>query len=332
MGVATGLLTASQGGIHCPAGGFHIDPWRPVERALITHAHSDHACPGSLRYLCSRPGEMLLRSRLGPEAVIESVAYGETVSLDGVQVSFHPSGHILGSAQIRIERSGEVWVVSGDYKLEPDRTCAPFEPLHCHVFVTESTFGLPIFRWPKEADVFEEINAWWKANREGGKSSVLYAYTLGKAQRVLAGVDAGIGPIVCHGSVSRINAVYRDAGVALPDTAQTDAKLPLVIAPPFAANPAWLRRFHPYSTAMVSGWMRIRGTRRRRALDRGFVLSDHADWPALLAAVRETGASRVWATHGYRGPFARWLSEQGIEAEAIETRFEGELTGEAEEQ
>lgn len=325
------LLERTDDGLYCPEGGFHIDPWRPVERAIITHAHGDHACPGSRSYLTAEPGEVLLRARLGPEAVIETIGYGEPLHLGGVSVSLHPSGHILGSAQVRIERGGEVWVVSGDYKLEPDATCPPFEPLACHTFVTESTFGLPIYRWPKEGAVFADINTWWRANRETGRASVLFVYAAGKAQRVLAGIDASIGPIVAHGAIERVNGIYRDRGIPLPPATLSEGKMPLVLAPAFANNSPWLRRFSPYSTGMASGWMRIRGTRRRRALDRGFVLSDHADWPALLGAIDATGAECVWVTHGYRGALARWIEEHGKRAEVVETPFEGELIGETEE-
>jgi putative mRNA 3-end processing factor len=232
---------------------------------------------------------------------------------------------------VRIERAGEVCVVSGDYKLEPDPTCAPFEPVSCDIFLTESTFGLPVFRWRPEREVFAEINAWWRDNQAAGKASVLFGYALGKAQRLLAGVDPTIGPIFTHGLVERYSRMYRESGIALPPPALvslapagTDWSRALIVAPPMAANSPWLRRFGRISTALASGWMRIRGTRRRRSLDRGFVLSDHADWPDLQAAIESTGAGRVWTTHGYRGPLSRWLQEKGLDAQAVETRFEAE--------
>jgi putative mRNA 3-end processing factor len=310
-----------------------------VDRAVVTHAHSDHACPGSRAYLTAQPGEALLRVRVGGEAPIQALEYGESVRLKGVHVSLHPAGHILGSAQVRIESGGEVWVVSGDYKLEPDPTCTAFEPVACHTFVTESTFGLPIYRWPPEADVFAEIHAWWAANQQAGKASVLFAYSLGKAQRVLAGLlggmDPAAGPIYTHGAVENFCRLYREAGIALAPTTHAGAALPatdwsraLILAPPSANGTPGLigmRRFGPLSTGFVSGWMRIRGARRRRSLDRGFVLSDHADWPGIMSAIRASGASRVWVTHGYRTAVVEWLKQQGIEAQAIETRFEGEL-------
>ena len=305
-----------------------------MNRAVITHAHSDHATPGSRAYLAARPGEALLRARVGGEAAIQAVDYGEAVSLGGVRLSLHPAGHILGSAQVRIESGGEVWVVSGDYKLEPDPTCAAFEPVACHAFITESTFGLPIYRWPPQAGVFAEIRNWWAANQEAGKASVLFAYSLGKAQRVLAGIGAPPGPIYTHGAVENFCRLYRQAGIALAPTthwasapASTDWSRALILAPPSANGThgtTWMRRFGPVSSGFASGWMRIRGARRRRSLDRGFVLSDHADWPGLLAAIRASGASRVWVTHGYRAPMTEWLKQQGRDAQAIDTRFEGE--------
>jgi putative mRNA 3-end processing factor len=319
------MVTLTDRGLYCAAGGFYIDPWDAVDRAVITHAHADHLAPGSRVCVTARSGTPLLRARLGDDVAIEPVDYGETVLRDGVRVSLHPAGHILGSAQVRIERGGEVWVVSGDYKIEPDATCAPYEPLRCHTFVTECTFGLPVFRWRPQAEVFAEINAWWRANREAGRASVLFAYPLGKAQRLLAGVDTAIGPIYAHGSVERYTALYRHAGVPLPATLPLTGSAPgaLIVAPPSARTTPWLRKLGPASTAMASGWMRIRGTRRRLSLDRGFVLSDHADWPGLMAAIEASGAGHVWATHGYRNAVARWLQEKGVDAHAVEARDSG---------
>jgi putative mRNA 3-end processing factor len=263
--------------------------------------------------------------RIGEEGGIQGTAYGERLTLGSAQVSLYPAGHVLGSAQVRIESGGEVWVVSGDYKLEPDPTCAPFEPLRCHTFVTESTFGLPVFRWPAEAETLDAIHAWWRANREEGRASLLFAYPLGKAQRLLAARDRGIGPIAAHGAVERINRAYREAGVPLPEAEPaTPRGAQLVIAPPECHQSPWARKFRDASTALVSGWMRIRGARRRRSLDRGFPLSDHADWPALLEAIGATRAETVWVTHGYRAPLVRWLLENGRNAAAVEARFEGE--------
>jgi putative mRNA 3-end processing factor len=325
------LLQLTDSGLWCPAGDFYIDPWRPVERAIITHGHSDHARAGSARYLAAAPGVQVLRSRLGPDAVIDTLTYGEAVEHQGVRISLHPAGHILGSAQVRLERAGHVAVVSGDYKVEADSTCAPFEPVRCHLFVTESTFGLPVYRWPAQAEVFADVNAWWRANRDAGRASLLFGYSLGKAQRLLAGVDPSLGPIATHGAVERLCRDYRAAGVALPPTTpvneqprDTDWAGALVLAPPLAHGSRWERRFGNAATGFASGWMRIRGPRRRRAVDRGFVLSDHADWPGLLGAITATGAQEVWVTHGYVAVLVRHLQERGIDARGLRTEFEGE--------
>lgn len=326
-----GLVDLREHGLYCAAGDFYIDPWDPVERALITHAHADHLHTGSQAYLTARRGEALVRARLGPDARIEPLDYGAVLALNGVHVSLHPAGHILGSAQARIEHRGEICVISGDYKLAADPTCIPFEPVACHTFVTESTFGLPVFRWPREENVLAEINAWWRANQAAERASVLFAYPLGKAQRVLAGIDAEIGPIYTHGAVEQFNRLYRENGVALPQTyyarsapAKTDWTRALVLAPPLGKTSPWLRRFGDFSTGLASGWMRIRGTRRRRSIDRGFVLSDHADWSGLGTAIQQSNAETIWVTHGYRNVLARWLAENGLDAHAIATRFEGE--------
>jgi putative mRNA 3-end processing factor len=326
------LLRLAERGLFCEAGGFYIDPWQPVARAIITHAHGDHAHWGSEAYACSRECEGVLRTRLGPAAIIRGLDWGEPFEMNGVRVSLHPAGHILGSAQIRVEHHGEVWVASGDYKTDPDPTCTPFELVRCNTFITESTFGLPIYRWSPDAQVFAEIRAWWAANRDAGRASVLFGYALGKAQRLLAGLaDADVGPIYTHGAVERLNRDYRAAGVRLAETRYA-SDLPkkhdfsggLIVAPPSAAGSTWLRRFGDLSTGFASGWMRIRGARRRRALDRGFVLSDHVDWPSLLSAVEGTGAERVWVTHGTREPLVRWLTERGVEARAVASQWKGE--------
>jgi putative mRNA 3-end processing factor len=321
------LVVARPEGLYCAAGDFYIDPWRPVDKAVITHAHADHARTGSTRYISAAPGEGILRSRLG-RIVLHSLAYGETLRVNDVQLSLHPAGHVLGSAQVRIEHKGEVWVVSGDYKVESDPTCAAFEPIPCHTFVTESTFGLPVYKWVRSAELFADINAWWAGNAAQGRASVLFCYSFGKAQRVLAGVDSSIGPIVTHGAVEPLNRVYREAGVALPLTRlvseiadKTDFSKSLVIAPPSAAGSPWMKRFGDYSDAFASGWMLIRGARRRRAVDKGFVMSDHADWPGLNSAIKACGASTVYVTHGYVPVMVRWLQEQGLQALSFETKF-----------
>jgi putative mRNA 3-end processing factor len=324
------LLTRRPEGLYCEAGDFFVDPWRPVARAVITHAHADHARPGHGTYLAAAPAEGVLRARLGPIS-LGTLAYGEALDAHGVRVSLHPAGHVLGSAQVRIEHRGEVWVVSGDYKVEPDPTCAPFEPVRCHTFVTESTFGLPIYRWAPSRETFASIDAWWRANADAGRASVLFCYAFGKAQRILAGVDASIGPIVCHGAIEPLNRAYRAAGVALPDTClvsevkdRAALSRALVLAPPSAGGTSWMRRFPDPSDAFASGWMAVRGARRRRSVDRGFVLSDHADWPGLNAAIAASGAARVFVTHGQVAVMMRWLEAQGLDARAFETEFGGE--------
>ena len=332
------LLRSTERGLYCDAGDFYIDPWMPVDRAIITHAHGDHARWGSRTYVCASECERVLRTRIF-NANVTTRNWGEEFRINGVSVSFHPAGHILGSAQVRVEHRGETWVVSGDYKTEPDPTCTPFEPVRCHVFITESTFGLPIYRWSRQSDTFADIASWWRSNREAGRASIVFAYALGKAQRLLAGLaDIAEGEFFTHGAVERLNRDYRDGGIRLPATTYA-ASVPrghdwtgaLVIAPPSASGSTWLRRFGAASTAFASGWMRVRGARRRRSVDRGFVLSDHVDWPALMDAIDATGAERVLVTHGYRDTVVRALRERGLAAESLASRWEGEGEGENEE-
>ena len=337
-GSAQELVVLRPQGLYCPAGDFYIDPWRPVDRAVITHAHADHARPGHGQYLCSAEGAGLLRARLG-DVRVQTLPWGETLALQGVRLSLHPAGHVLGSAQVRIESHGQVWVASGDYFVsgagDHNPSCSAFEPLRCHCFITESTFGLPIYRWRPQAEVLAEVNAWWRQNAAAGRPSLLMAYSLGKAQRLLAGLDASIGPVYTHPAVETLNAVYRAAGVALPattvlrdDTRRDDVAGALVVAPPAVHGSAWARRLGDFSDAFASGWMQLRGARRRQGVDRGFVLSDHADWPGLQQAIRATGASRVIVTHGYEAVMVRWLQEQGLQAGSFRTEF-GEEGAEA---
>lgn len=328
-----GLIVARPEGLYCPPGNFFIDPWRPVDRAVITHGHSDHARSGNQHYLAAAPGAGILRKRLGADIQLQALAYGESIVHHGVTLSLHPAGHVLGSAQVRLEYRGEVWVASGDYKLEDDGTCAPFEPVTCHSFITESTFGLPIYRWQPQSEIFADINAWWRLNAGNGRSSVLFCYAFGKAQRLLSGLDADIGPILAHGAVEPLNRVYREAGVVLPvthsvaditDTAEI--RRSLVLAPPSAQGSSWMKRFGDYSDGFASGWMHVRGKRRRRGVDRGFVLSDHADWPGLQRAIAATGAERVFVTHGQVPVMVRHLRERGLDAQAFSTDYGEEET------
>ncbi|MES2787484.1 MAG: ligase-associated DNA damage response exonuclease [Pseudomonadota bacterium] len=324
------LIVQRPEGLYCPPGDFYIDPWRPVGRAVITHAHADHARVGHGKYLASAAAEGVLRTRLG-EIDLETLPYGQQIVHNGVKLSLHPAGHVLGSSQVRLEHAGRVWVASGDYKVAPDRTCAPFEAVRCDVFITESTFGLPIYRWVSDDELFTDINDWWSRNVLAGRASVIACYSFGKAQRVLSGVDASIGPIIVHGAVEPLNRAYRAEGVELPPTRmvtditdKSDLKRALVVCPPGAAASTWLRRFGDASTAFASGWMQLRGARRRGGWDRGFVLSDHADWPGLMSAIGATGAQRVIVTHGSIPVMVRYLREQGLEAESFETEYGGD--------
>jgi putative mRNA 3-end processing factor len=330
------LITLTAEGLYCPLGDFHVDPWRPVERALITHAHGDHARRGSRRYHGSCSGVSLLRRRLGPEAAIDGHAFGEPLALGDVAVSFHPAGHVLGSAQIRVEAAGEVWVISGDYKRADDPSCEPFEVVPCDVLITEATFALPIYRWDPVDQVMDELLGWWDANAAAGRASVLFCYALGKAQRVLAEIGRRTDRTVfVHGAIDALLDAYRNEGVALAATMPVSARAKgesfageLIVAPPSAFGSPWMRRFGDAATGFASGWMRVRGNRRRRGFERGLVLSDHADWPGLLRTIEETGARRVLATHGYSDTLARYLREAGMRAEPLETRFEGEVEDE----
>lgn len=330
------LVVPTDRGLYCAAGGFYIDPWRPVDRAVVTHAHSDHATPGSERYLCSEIGVEVLRQRVHAGALIEGSGYGQSTTINGVKISLHPAGHLLGSAQVRVEHGGRVEVVTGDYKTIADRTCAAFEPIKCHRLITECTFGLPIYRWAPEAELAEQMNTWWTENRAAGRTSVVFAYALGKAQRVLSLIDRGLGSIVVHGAVKRFVDVYRDAGVDLPEvhTSTADSRKAvkgagLVVAPPSVLGTPWLKKFSPASLSFASGWMMVRGNRRRRGVDRGFVVSDHADWPGLLETIDACGCESVGATHGYTATLARYLREQGLDADEVATRYVGESDAEA---
>jgi putative mRNA 3-end processing factor len=326
-----GLISLTSRGLYCKQGDFYVDPWKPVPKAVVTHAHADHAYRGNGRYLVPAEGRLLFEIRLDLGAKISTLRYGQATTVNGVKVSFHPAGHILGSAQVRVEYKGEIWVISGDYKLTPDATCAPFESIKCQHFITEATFGLPIYRWTPTEQVFEEVNSWWRRNIERENASVLFAYALGKAQRVMSGIDRSLGPIFTHGSVERLTQAYRESGVDLPETryagSVTNKKEfagSLVIAPPSAQASTWLRRFGTQSTGFASGWMMVRGARRQRAVDRGFVLSDHADWPELLTAIKSSEAETVYVTHGFAPEMVRYLNETGINAVPLKTQFVGD--------
>ncbi len=324
------LIEFSNKGLYCPAGNFYIDPWKPVDKAVITHAHSDHARWGSQYYLCHTDTKPLLQTRLGPNNY-QSINWHEPVYINGVRITLHPAGHIIGSSQIRVEYNGEVWVVSGDYKVEDDGLSTAFEPVPCHTFITESTFGLPIYHWKSQAQIFSDIQQWVLENKAAGKASVLMAYSLGKAQRLLPCLAQVTDTILVHGAVYNIHMALVNAGWQLPpvervtpDTPKETLKGAVVIAPSSAEGSPWMRKFAPYAVGVCSGWMQVRGARRRRNADAGFALSDHADWQGLLTAVKATGAERVYATHGFQSAFSRYLTEQGIEAGEVKTEYGGE--------
>lgn len=325
------LLEFTDKGIYCVKGQFYIDPWQPVDDAIITHAHSDHAYAGHKHYLAHHLSREVLYYRLGSDINLRTIEYGETVYKNGVQISMYPAGHVIGSAQIRIESQGEVWVVSGDYKVEDDGVCTPFEPVTCHHFISECTFGLPIYKWKPQADVFAEVNAWWKHNLENGLATVIVGYSLGKAQRILQNLDLANGTVFTHGVIENTNEALRRNGIVLQPTQRITADTPkdiirkgIVIAPPSAVGTPWMRKFQPYSFGYCSGWMALRGAKRRRAADRGFILSDHADWDGLVSAIDATRCEKVYLTHGYTASFARYLSEIGFDAHEVHTLYGGE--------
>jgi putative mRNA 3-end processing factor len=313
------LLRLTAAGLYCSRGGFHIDPWTAVARAVITHAHGDHAVTGSRQYLTAAPGLSILQHRMGPRARIQGLAYGEAVDLEGVRVSLHPAGHILGSAQVRVEHKGEVWVVSGDYKVAPDATCQAFEPVRCDTFITESTFGHSHYHWEPQAATFARIHDWWRSNQAAGRASLLYAYSLGKAQRLLAGLDQSIGPVHAHPVIERMSELYRQAGVPLPacdanGATAADWTRSLILIPPAARWSPDLPFHGHYTTAFASGWMVLPDQAAKRGVETGFALSDHADYDELLGAVAATGAQRILVTHGYIDEFVATLKHRGYDA------------------
>ncbi len=321
------MLSFTSSGIYCQPGGFYIDPWKPVEKAVITHAHSDHARWGSKQYLCHPDTAPLLQLRLGPVDV-QSLDWGEALTINDVQVSLHPAGHIIGSSQVRVAYKGEVWVVSGDYKVVSDGISGSFEPVPCHHFITESTFGLPIYQWEYQEVIYRQIRNWVLENQAAGYSSVLLAYSLGKAQRVISCLSELEQPIYAHGAIANTQETLIQSGwnltpvVRVPvEPNRNQLKGSIVVAPPSADGSSWMKKFGPVKVAVCSGWMQVRGNARRRNVDAGFVLSDHADWNGLITAVKATGASSVYVTHGFQSAFSRYLTEQGIEAKEIQTDY-----------
>jgi putative mRNA 3-end processing factor len=323
------LLAFTERGIYCHQAKIYLDPWRPVEKALISHGHADHSRWGHKKYITHHNNVPIIKHRLG-NIKVTGKDYGETFVVNNVKFIFHPAGHIPGSSQIRVEHKGEVWVFTGDYKLVADGISIPFESVRCNTFITECTFGLPAFKWRPQQEVFNDINEWWATNKSEGKTSVLFGYTLGKAQRLLKHLDTSIGKIYTHGAVEKMTAVLRPQ-LDLPatelitrETDKKNVKGNIIIAPPSTHGSVWLRKFAPFVTATASGWMAFRGARRRRAIDKGFVLSDHADWEDLLSAIKGTGCEKVIATHGYTDIFSRYLKEQGYDARTEKTQYEGE--------
>jgi putative mRNA 3-end processing factor len=326
-----GLLTLTEKGLYCPRADLFIDPWYPAGKALITHGHSDHARWGQKQYIATPVTCAVMAHRLGSTIVTTSVRFGEIVRVNGVEISFHPAGHIPGSAQIRLCYRGETWVVSGDYKLEQDGVSEPFEPVSCQHFISECTFGLPVFRWQPQQLVANAIHNWWSQNAAQGNCSILLGYALGKAQRLAQMIQFDVGPVYAHGAVYEMHQVLQAAGVPLKRIEKLPPKVDrdvlaraLVLAPPGAEGTPWMKKFLPYRTGMVSGWMQLRGNRRRRAADAGFVLSDHADWSDLNTAIQATGAEHVYLTHGYKSVFARHCRSLGRQALELDTLFEGD--------
>lgn len=322
------LIEFTDIGLYCRAGDFYIDPWKPARQAIITHAHSDHARFGSEQYLCHTKTLPVLKLRLGEMIRADSIEWNQPFTQNGVKISLHPAGHIIGSSQVRIEDKGEVWVVSGDYKTEDDGLSGAFEPVRCHTFITESTFGLPIYNWKSQETIYSDIQNWIIQNQADQKTSVITAYSLGKAQRVLQCVAAITDNIYVHGAVWNTQQALLAAGMKLPavkrvtpDVPKENYKNAVIIAPPSADGTPWMKRFNPYSVGICSGWMQVRGNVRRRNADAGFALSDHADWKGLLQAVKATGAEKVFVTHGFQSAFSRYLTENGIEAAEVKTAY-----------
>jgi putative mRNA 3-end processing factor len=328
------LVELNENGLYCEAGDFYIDPWRPVGTALITHAHSDHARFGSEKYISTLETSLISRMRFSKESDFQTLAYGEKIRRGNVWISFHPAGHILGSSQIRLESGSQVWVISGDYKRNPDPTCEAFEIVECDTFITEATFGLPIYQWQNTTDIAKNIMSWWSQNKEQKKASLLLCYSLGKSQRVLAELSKLTDqPVYVHGAVENINKIYRESGVSFLETKlvgdeSKDKKFAgeLILAPPSAENSVWTRRFGDYSSAFASGWMRVRGAKRRRGFDQGFVISDHADWNSLILTIKQTKAKNVLVTHGNSFSLVKYLNESGRNAASLETQFNDENT------
>ncbi|GJL73860.1 MAG: DNA ligase-associated DEXH box helicase [Nitrosomonas sp.] len=321
------LVKMTEQGLYCEPGNFYIDPHSgPVENAVITHAHSDHARNVANKFFATKSSAPILYKRLGSHIDLNTHHYREIFYLKDTKVSFHSAGHILGSAQVRIECNNEVWLVTGDFKRDQDPSCEPYEVVMCDTLISEATFALPVYRWAPSSDIAKDILAWWENNISSQQTSILFCYALGKAQRVLAELDKiSSRKVLLHGAISPLVEIYRDAGIAMPRTEQLNLSIKrdyrgeLILAPPSAAGSAWMRRFKDVQTGFCSGWMRVRGNRRRKGYDRGFVLSDHADWPSLLQTISECGAKQVLLHHGFSHILVRYLNEQSINARSLES-------------
>ncbi|MBL7920066.1 MAG: ligase-associated DNA damage response exonuclease [Bacteroidia bacterium] len=321
------LIQFTNNGIYCRQADVYIDPWKPVNKAIITHAHSDHARTGNKYYLAHKNSESILRYRLG-NIVLQTLNYYETININGVTISLHPAGHVIGSAQVRLEYKGEIWVVSGDYKVKNDGYTIPFEPVKCQHFITESTFGLPIYNFPQAEEVNLQLNNWVEENAARGLNSVIIGYALGKAQRILTGLKTD-QPVLLHSTIYNTNeALGFDNSRYIkftPEFKKETLNPGIVVATGSVVGSPWLRRFDPYKLAFCSGWMQLRGARRRRNADKGFVMSDHADWNGLNEAVLATSAENIYVTHGYKSVYSKWLREHyKLNAVEVETLFEGE--------
>lgn len=321
------LLQFTKNGIYCPQGDFYIDPWLPVDMAVITHGHGDHARWGMKKYLCHHYTRPILHSRISPDIDCQVVGYGETVVINGVKVSLHPAGHIIGSAQVRLEHKGYVAVVSGDYKTDYDGLSTPFETVKCHEFVTESTFGLPIYNWLSPEDIENQLQNWVSLNKNVGKTSVFIGYSLGKAQRIMKAMD-GLGKIFVHQSIAKLNEAFQTSGIALPEYSTADffdgrknMEGEIVVLPPALLDSNVIKKIPAAAIAICSGWMQVRGSRRWRSADAGFAMSDHADWAGLLAAIKATEAEMVHVTHGQTAVFSKYLNEIGIKSGVVATHF-----------
>ena len=331
---ASQVLKITPAGLYCPAGDFYIDPLRPVPRALITHGHADHARAGHDAVMATADtlAIMALRYGTGFTQLRQVAEYGETIKVGDIQVSFHPAGHVLGSAQIALELGGYRLVVSGDYKRAADPTCLGFEPLRCHAFISEATFGLPVFRHPDAAGEIDKLLASQQLFPE--RTHIVGVYALGKAQRMMALLrGAGYGrPIYIHGALERLTTYYQDVGFELGEirkAALTDrAKLggEIVLCPPGAIKELWARKFPDPITVAASGWMRVRARARQKGVELPLIVSDHADWEDLCATVVETGCEELWVTHGEAEALVHWAKTQGIDAQPLHLIGYGEET------